>query len=208
MTRIRAALIVLIAVLAADPAAAATSRLARIVGSAPLVTYAPNCPGEARCRLTIKVRAGERVILAGRRPPYAMITLTRPDDQNSFWAPLARLRMAPPPPAPTPASWVGRWRNGDDTIDISRSGAGFAVQGAAYWPDAVTAPLHSGTVRGTARLHGDHLSVQEGDCRVTLTRFADWLEASDNGECGGVNVRFAGLYFRDRGAPAAVSPHP
>jgi hypothetical protein len=36
----------------------------------------------------------------------------------------------------------------------------------------------------------------EYDCRVRLRRLVDYLLITDNGNCGGMNVRFDGVYRR------------
>ncbi|MCA1633634.1 MAG: hypothetical protein LC802_07935 [Acidobacteria bacterium] len=47
-----------------------------------------------------------------------------------------------------------------------------------------------------ARPAGNVLTVEEDSCRVTLRLVGDYLVASDNSECGGMNVRFDGVYRR------------
>jgi len=84
-------------------------------------------------------------------------------------------------------------------LDIRRDGksASLKVKGEAYW-HGLGDNVHVGAVAATAQPQGHELVLVEEECQVTLKLVGDFLIASDNSECGGVNVRFNGVYQKAR----------
>jgi hypothetical protein len=62
--------------------------------------------------------------------------------------------------------------------------------------------IHTGVVNGSARPEGNVLVVEDDICRATLRLVGDYLVVSDNSDCGGMNVRFDGVYRRRPTRPA------
>jgi hypothetical protein len=111
---------------------------------------------------------------------------------------------AQPVPTTVPlGAWVGEWRDGDDSISLAVSGTRLAASGSAYWPSAHPSLKERpggpnlGDMCGTATPK-ENIVVFAGkdpaDCRVTLTLLPPFLLATDNMNCGGMNVSFTGVY--------------
>lgn len=103
------------------------------------------------------------------------------------------------PPAAALKDWLGSWKYAGKSLDIRRDGkAGLLkVKGHAVW-EGTGANVRVGGVAAVARPRGNELVLVEEECRVTLKLVGDYLVASDNSECGGVNVRFNGVFRKGR----------
>lgn len=111
-----------------------------------------------------------------------------------------------PQPAPAIAAlaaWTGAWRDGDDRIALRVDGTVLIASGEAYWPSANPSLQERpggpnlGEMSGTAAPTGNAVvfaGKDPDDCRVTLTLLPPFLLAADNGNCGGMNVTFTGVY--------------
>jgi hypothetical protein len=63
---------------------------------------------------------------------------------------------------------------------------------------SLTKTAHKTESRTPARLMR-LLTLEEDMCGITLRLVGDFLVADDNGDCGGVNVTFDGVYRRKKG---------
>ena len=102
--------------------------------------------------------------------------------------------------APAPGAWVGSWANGKDRIGIqaSKSPGKLDLQGEATWHGA-GGVVHTGDFSGEAAPTGNRLHfVEDGadSCTVDLALIGEYLVANDNAMCGGMNVRFWGIWKR------------
>ncbi|MNI57350.1 hypothetical protein D3C73_1124050 [compost metagenome] len=76
------------------------------------------------------------------------------------------------------------------------------VEGDAYWPSANPTPAQRpggpniGAVSAQAVPRGAQVDFVEDTCTVHAQLLGDVLIAADNSECGGMNVRFNGVYRR------------
>jgi hypothetical protein len=109
------------------------------------------------------------------------------------------LMSAPPATAPALKNWLGMWKYAGTSLDIRRDGKSDAlkVKGYAIW-QGVGANVRVGGVEAVAQPLGNELVLIEEECRVTLKLVGDYLVASDNSQCGGVNVRFNGVFRKGR----------
>jgi hypothetical protein len=84
-------------------------------------------------------------------------------------------------------------------LDIRRVGKSglLKVKGYAIW-EGSRDNVHVGGVEAVAQPVGNELVLVEDVCRVTLKLVGDYLVADDNSECGGVNVRFNGVFRKGR----------
>ena len=125
-------------------------------------------------------------------------------DGNAGWIALGDVeKLAQQPPVHPPIeAWVGEWRRGDDSINFTRKGDGLHAAGVAYWPANASAPGASAVHFGDFELDAvpaDNLAVFAGDtCTVHARLFGDYLIVKDNSACGGVNVRFQGIFTRSK----------
>jgi len=116
------------------------------------------------------------------------------------WVKASDIRDVPADPAPPPAAWVGTWANGLGRIRIaaSNTGGNLHLAGEAEW-HGVGGVVHTGGFEGDASPQGNHLRFVEAgvdSCTVDLTLIGRYLVANDNDRCGGMNVRFWGIWKR------------
>jgi hypothetical protein len=102
--------------------------------------------------------------------------------------------------APALSAWVGNWANGKDRIGIqvSKSPGKLDLHGAATWHGG-GGVVHTGDFEGEAVPDGHRLHFVEDSadsCTVDLTLIGEYLLANDNAMCGGMNVRFWGIWKR------------
>ena len=97
----------------------------------------------------------------------------------------------------------GTWNFEDDSIDIKSAGPGkVKAEGNAIYQTSQTE--NDGAFTATAAIPASGELVfrdGEGDamCEVKLHRRGPYLVASDNSQCGGMNVRFNGIYTKSPG---------
>ena len=62
--------------------------------------------------------------------------------------------------------------------------------------------VHTGKMTGELAWQGRRARFMAGsgadDCAAELTQVGRYLVVADNGHCGGANVRFDGVYLRER----------
>lgn len=105
---------------------------------------------------------------------------------------------------PAPADWAGTWKVYKEPghIIISRKGSAWVVAGEAYWGSG--ASTNDGQLEGELKIQGRRAHVgstmreDADDCGADLVRIGDFLIVHDNMRCGGLNVRFNGVYTRAR----------
>ncbi len=74
----------------------------------------------------------------------------------------------------------------------------FTVSGKAgeTWKGEAVYKDNDGQFAGTAKLANGEITVEEDECTVTFRLLDRYLIASDNKNCGGLNVTFDGAYIR------------
>ena len=186
------------------------SKLLIVSGDAPL-TYVFACGynrPEGKCAVmtstpgSIDLPANTRFMSAGEQK--GGWTCVQPNDSTSGWVPSDRLAPLPPTPAIPTADWLGWWRQGKDSPGIkndrilitrSKTPKTLHVSGRAYWY-GINDNVHFGGVDADASAFGDTLHIVEGydtgACIVDLVYHpaTHTFTASDNMNCGGMNVRF------------------
>jgi hypothetical protein len=94
---------------------------------------------------------------------------------------------------------TGHWKYEDDTIDIKPGPAGkVSGEGQAYYRTDTTENDGAFSANAPLAPGQKELVFKESDtsCVVKLRRRGPYLVASDNGNCGGMNVSFEGIYTR------------
>jgi hypothetical protein len=179
------------------------------VGGAPvrLQRDFDRCPGEvARCATGRALPPGAPLALLQRDlPDFRCAASVGAPGPAAGWLPAAAVLPARRAPPLRREDWLGTWRMGDARIRL-RPGAGAALRadGQAFWPGRNTPPANAGGFDAEATPAVDRLVLREtgtAGCVVTLRLLADGagrraLAVSDNGGCGGANVRFNGIYRR------------
>lgn len=155
------------------------------------------CPGpEVKCETKSYLVTGDQVLISRRYGAWVCGWYQpRKGGETVGWLPANKLVMAEPPAPPDLQSWIGLWKYDRKTLDIRRDGRSdsLKVKGYAIW-EGVNANVHVGGVEAAAQPRGNELVLVEEECRVTLKLVGDYLVAADNSGCGGVNVRFDGVF--------------
>ena len=195
-----------------DPESA-SPRLYRVVGTGRVPFYRSADCKDASCAAGSYVVPGDALIVYGQAGGRSCALFSRTQDTTG-WVDTDRLRLDATAAAPAPTQWAGEWRNGDDHIRLTPSPGGrLRVVGEAFWP-AAPAHLpkgspsgwpHTGDLDGVAAVVAGRADYRDGDdsyvCKATLRLLGPYLLVDDNGDCGGMNVRFTGVYRRGRDAP-------
>ncbi|WP_421568315.1 hypothetical protein [Stenotrophomonas sp. PD6] len=159
------------------------------------------CPakGEPACRHGTYVVTGDTVISGRDLGGYRCVFFPNKVGGSAGWVDRTRLQTLP---TRTPAlkDWAGHWRNGDDSLVIRVQGNALQVDGDAYWPSANPTleqrpgGPNLGQVAASAVPTGATVVFREDTCEVRAQWLDDTLLVADNAECGGMNVRFNGVY--------------
>lgn len=166
----------------------------------------PVCPSDnAACLSKSYVLPGDLVITARSFNGYRCILYRNEKNiaGSAGYVPEGRLE-ALPSAQPTQKEWLGQWRMGDDSITLRAKGDKLSASGEAYWPSANPSLKerpggpNMGEMSGVATPRGNRVdfSDDEDECHVSLTLLPPFLLARDNERCGGMNVRFDGVYLR------------
>jgi hypothetical protein len=156
---------------------------------------------------------GDIVVIYRTEGDWTCGYLTGKTGGGPGWILTNAIRAAASDPNPPLSAWVGTWRDGEGAITIGTAATGGAltVKGEAVWHGAADL-AHSGAFSGEATPKGNQLHYATGtsryDCVVDAVLYEKYLLVNDNGQCGGLNVRFSGIWKR---APSPVSfgqPHP
>jgi hypothetical protein len=104
---------------------------------------------------------------------------------------------------PPLSAWFGTWQGGGDLVHIqpSKTLGSLALEGTATW-EGLKGIQHLGDLEGEAKPTGNKLHYTRGQgqwaCAVDMTLMDDYILASDNQNCGGMNARFSGVWRRQK----------
>jgi hypothetical protein len=166
------------------------------------------CPEQAKCLQKGYLVSGDKVLTA--HPTEGWICIYYPGRKSDYtgWVPLENIKAVPLSATPGLDEWEGLWIfGGADRVSIDPAPTGtLKISGNAKWyggKDTFGHPIvHFGEVNGEAKPTANKVVVKEGDdeyaCVVSFELIGPYLVSTDNGNCGGVNVRFNGVYLRDR----------
>ncbi len=191
--------------------------IGRVKTGAPRVNFVRNgksdlaCPSASdACRDRAFVVPGDLVVMGRRLREFICADYLTPKSARSGWLPLAQIEPAPKVVAPE--DWIGDWRRVEADIKISwRPAGGLSIDaGATYGaldPDRIKrGAVNEGDISGALQFADGAASYADKDtdatnpddfgCRLRMTRAGTFLFVQDNGQCGGVNVSFTGLYRR------------
>jgi hypothetical protein len=157
------------------------------------------CPSETKACRSAYVLPGQEVLAGKHLGNFICAFFPNNVGGSAGWVSAGNLTPSPQQPDPNPPlrSWLGNWRDGLNWLDISLVGNELKVSGHAFWVGpAGPASLHDGGIDAQAKPRKTSAEFAEEDCRVWATLFGKYLLISDNENCGGVNVRFDGVYRR------------
>jgi hypothetical protein len=161
------------------------------------------CPSKgAMCMRPAYLVPGNEILVGKRTADWACVWYQGRKHEFVSWVPRKNVVLLPAPPLHPVRDWVGLWSDGLSTIRLSPSkeGGKLRISSSLRWDGGVDPAgerrMNVGGMTGTIDLHGVKATGAEGDCQVTLARIGQYLLADDNGDCGGMNVRHTGMYFR------------
>ncbi|MCA1592306.1 MAG: hypothetical protein LC754_06580 [Acidobacteria bacterium] len=187
------------------PSDAAEFRLAKVGGNRTARIHFLNdddgCPSpEVKCETKSYLITGDQVLVSRKYGSWVCAWYQpRKGSETVGWLPVESLIISRQAASPALEKWIGRWKYDDQTLNIrrdSKSGT-LLVKGDAIWR-GLGDNVHVGSVEAGSSPQGNKLILIEEECRVTLKLVGDYIVASDNAECGGANVRFNGVYRRER----------
>jgi len=159
------------------------------------------CPSpEVKCETKRYLITGDHVLVSRTYGQWVCGWYQpRKGGETVGWLRADKLLVSEPPARPALADWVGSWKYAGKSLDIRRDGKPglLKVKGYAIW-EGVGANVHVGGVEAVAQPQVNELVLVEEECRVTLKLVGNYIVASDNSGCGGVNVRFDGVFRRGR----------
>lgn len=189
----------------AFPSAQSDFAVAKVVGTQRLYLLGDmdGCPakGEPACRQRSYVVSGDTVVTGRDLGPYRCAFFPNKVGGSAGWVERSKLQPVVRV-TPTLQGWAGDWKDGDNGLSISVRGSQLHVEGDAYWPSANPTPEQRpygpnlGQVEAQATPRGSQVDFVEDSCTVHAQLLGDVLVVSDNSECGGMNVRFDGVYRR------------
>lgn len=167
------------------------------------------CPQGEHCRQKSYLVDGDQVLVAQQNGDWSCVwyTSNKRGGRRDFvgWMNSAQLRRLPLKQAAA-EDWLGEWRYYDNRLQISAGNDdALEVSGDAVWYGGINGfgerVVHVGSLGGAGFVEdGNLLRVREGEeeysCHVRLRLIGSSLVVDDNGNCGGMNVRFNGVYQR------------
>lgn len=105
---------------------------------------------------------------------------------------------ATPDTALSGAFLLGTWRRDSTSLIrfFTRGPEGIVAQGSGTWRGAGT--INEGGFSAAFTAIPPLLLLRDGGCAVIFERRGPYLLVNDNARCGGNNVRFVGIYIRQR----------
>ncbi len=200
----------------ADFSDSSTLRIGKIATDAPRVNFLRNgdekiaCPSVERdCRDKAFLVPGDLVVIGRRLDEFICSDYWTAKSGRSGWLPA--IAVEPIPVLGDPADWSGDWKRVESEIEIKKVGGVLRAEGHATYgsldPDRVKrGAVNLGEFSGALDLGDGQATFADKDvnpnkpddfgCRVRMARAASFLFVQDNGQCGGMNVSFTGLYQR------------
>jgi hypothetical protein len=182
----------------------------------------PKCPDLSdACKRKGFVVPGDEVLVGELQAGLACVTYIAPNvrrvkgqfqETNGFLPATALVPVSLP--APRLEDWLGKWsRNAEAEITISRGRSGkLVIKGEATFgaldPQRVArggvnfGDLEAEVAPKGNRLHfgegytGETFPEDAGECQARMHLFGRYLVVEDSGGCGGINLRFIGVYVR------------
>jgi len=156
----------------------------------------------ARHCVPTKLATGDAMVVYRVDGDWTCGYLLQRDGAGPGWAKSRDIREIRADPAPPLNAWSGAWVNGYGRIVVAASNppGKLHLEGTAEWHGKGDV-VHTGSFSGDAAPDGNHVHIAEGgadSCAVDLTLIGKYMVGDDNNKCGGMNVRFWGVWKRGR----------
>ena len=157
------------------------------------------CAAGKKC-LSMPLQAGDTVVISRSEDDWTCGYLTSRKGAAQGWVRTADVHVIQADPNPPLTAWIGTWMQGENriTIEASTTPGQLSLDGEAYWRGGRD-NVHEGAIAGDVSPQGNHAHYEEGSresCNVDMALIGNYLLANDNSLCGGMNVRFWGVWRR------------
>jgi hypothetical protein len=160
------------------------------------------CPGPAaKCRQKAYVIPGDELIVSRAFGEYVCAWYQPARGSETVgWMAASQLEISEADANPAAALWLGSWEFYNNSLLITRGAkAGMLrVEGEAFWHGVNPENVHTGEVGGEAAPAAGVLRLDDDICRATFRLVGPYLIVDDNGDCGGANVTFDGVYRKKK----------
>lgn len=161
------------------------------------------CPqqGGDKCRLGPYVVAGDELLLGKTHGDWTCAWFNGKKHESVGWVATGGLVQQAPQQH---AGWTGRWKFHDAQghIDIKQRDGRYYIDATMIHPTPASENLGSMVgqlaVNGNRAHFGSADASRQYECAADMTRVGRYLVVRDNEACGGVGVRFNGVYTRVR----------
>ena len=157
------------------------------------------CAAGKNC-LPMVLQPSDTVVVSRSEGDWACGYLTARKGAAQGWVRSSDLRVIEADPNPPLTAWLGTWVLDENRIRIerSRTSGKLSLDGEAYWRGGRD-NVHEGAIAGEVTPQGNHAHYEEGSpesCNIDIALIGNYLLANDNSKCGGMNVRFWGVWRR------------
>jgi hypothetical protein len=175
------------------------SKLAEVAAPKSTIAYYA-CAAGKKC-LSMTLRPADPIVVNKVEGDWTCGYLVARKGSAQGWVRSADIRLIALESNPPLNAWIGTWIQDENHIRIqsSKVPGRLALDGEAYWYGS-NHNGHVGEISGEAVPEGNKLHfVDDSDiCTVDLALIGKYMIANDNNMCGGVNVRFWGIWKRAR----------
>lgn len=165
------------------------------------------CPDGKNCQTKAYVIPGDQVIINQILGDWACVWYQGKANETVGWMPSKQIALKAPAKPPERKAWLGHWSYADTNSIMIKTAAqdhALSVDGQAFWYGLVVngeRVVHIGGLGGPELVpQKDHLFYSAGendfDCKAVMQLLLPFLIVDDNGNCGGQNVNFRGVYTR------------
>jgi hypothetical protein len=170
-----------------------------------------NCEAGKKCS-SMPVQAGDTLVISRSKGDWTCGYLTGRKGAAQGWILSEDFHVIEADPNPPLTAWIGNWMQAENriTIEASKTPGKLALDGEAYWRGGRD-NLHEGAIAGEITPKGNYAHYEEGSresCIVDLALIGNYLLANDNSLCGGMNVRFWGVWRRTPRGRRKLSKEP
>ena len=152
---------------------------------------------DTNSKLAETIKTGDPVVVTRVEGDWTCGYLVGRKGSGPGWVRSKEIRLLSADPNPPLSGWTGTWAQDENRIRIqpSKASGKLDLEGEAYW-HGFGDNVHSGNFSGRASPAGNHLHVEDDLCQIDLALWGKYILASDNNSCGGMNVRFWGVWKR------------
>jgi len=147
--------------------------------------------------LPMNLRPGDPVVINRADGDWICGYLVARKGSAQGWVRSSDFRPVNFGPSPPATSWVGTWAQEENRIHIksSKTPGKLDLKGEAYWHGGGD-NVHEGEFSAEATPAGNKMHAEDDACKIDLALTGNYLLANDNNMCGGMNVRFWGVWKR------------